>query len=48
MLKGKEKEIESSTQEKIAEITNIYSEKGFKNELLEDVVKVITSKKRFG
>jgi VIT1/CCC1 family predicted Fe2+/Mn2+ transporter len=40
------KEIESSTQQKIKEITDIYAEKGFKNELLEDVVKVLTSKRK--
>ncbi|TVP39684.1 hypothetical protein NARC_130023 [Candidatus Nitrosocosmicus arcticus] len=47
-LKENEKEIEGLTQQKIDEITNIYSEKGFENELLKDVVNVITSKERIG
>jgi len=33
-------------QEKIKEIKDIYSKKGFTNELLEEVVNVITSKRR--
>ena len=44
--KREEKEVESLPQEKIKEITDIYSKKGFTNELLEDVVKVITSKRK--
>jgi len=44
--KREEKEVESLPQEKIKEITDIYSKKGFTNELLEDVVNVITSKRK--
>ncbi|WP_148686484.1 VIT1/CCC1 transporter family protein [Candidatus Nitrosocosmicus hydrocola] len=44
--KREEKEVEYLPQEKIKEITDIYFKKGFANELLEDVVNVITSKRK--
>jgi VIT1/CCC1 family predicted Fe2+/Mn2+ transporter len=44
--KREEKEIESLPKKKIQEISDIYYEKGFRNELLDDISKVITSKRR--
>ena len=44
--KREEKEVESFPQEKTNEIKDIYFKKGFTNDLLEDVIKVITSKRK--
>jgi VIT1/CCC1 family predicted Fe2+/Mn2+ transporter len=44
--KMEEWEIDNLTEQEINEIRNIYSEKGFRDELLEEVTKVITSKRK--
>jgi VIT1/CCC1 family predicted Fe2+/Mn2+ transporter len=44
--KREEWEIENTTAQKIQEIKDIYSDKGFKGELLEGIAKVITSKRK--
>ncbi len=44
--KREEWEIENTTAQKIQEIKDIYSDKGFKGELLESIAKVITSKRK--
>ena len=44
--KREEWEIENSPNKKIQEIREIYSTKGFKDELLENIVKVIISKRK--
>ena len=44
--KREEWEIDNLTEKEIDEIRNIYSEKGFRDELLEEVTKVITSKRK--
>ena len=44
--KREEWEIENTTAQKIKEIKDIYSGKGFKGELLESIAKVITSKRK--
>ncbi|MBA3284747.1 MAG: VIT1/CCC1 transporter family protein [Nitrosopumilus sp.] len=44
--KREEWEIENTTAQKIHEIKDIYSDKGFRDELLESIAKVITSKRK--
>jgi vacuolar iron transporter family protein len=44
--KREEWEIENNTAQKIQEIKDIYSDKGFRDELLESIAKVITSKRK--
>ncbi len=44
--KREEWEIENNPTQKIQEIKDIYSEKGFKDELLENITKVIVSKRK--
>ena len=44
--KREEWEIENTTTQKIQEIKDIYSDKGFRDELLESIAKVITSKRK--
>ena len=44
--KREEWEIENNPAQKIQEIKDIYSEKGFKDELLENIAKVIISKRK--
>ena len=44
--KREEWEIENNPTKKIQEIKDIYSEKGFKDELLENITKVIVSKRK--
>ena len=44
--KREEWEIENTTAQKIQEIKDIYSDKGFRGELLESIAKVITSKRK--
>lgn len=45
-LKREELEIENIPQEEIQEVREIYEKKGFKGNLLEEVVKVVTSDKK--
>jgi len=45
-LKREEEEIENIPHEEIQEIREIYEKKGFKGDLLEEVVKVVTSDKK--
>ena len=44
--KREEREIENNPAQKIQEIKDIYSEKGFKDDLLENIAKVIVSKRK--
>ena len=44
--KQEEWEIDNLEEQEIDEIRDIYREKGFKDELLEDVVRIITSKRK--
>ncbi len=44
--KQEEWEIDNLEEQEIDEIREIYREKGFKNELLDDVVRIITSRKK--
>lgn len=44
--KKEEEEIQNSEYHKIQEIREIYSKKGFENDLLDKVIKVITSRKK--
>lgn len=45
-LKREEMEVENIPQEEIQEVREIYEKKGFKGDLLEEVVKVVTSDKK--
>ena len=44
--KKEEWEIDNLTAQEVGEIRDIYKEKGFKEEILEEIVRVITSKKK--